>query len=104
MVLAALALAGQAARHAGLAWRVRRSAVLSGEVLALQGPVRVCSGAAGEPATCTSTGAGGLPAWAGIVLLVVALAGPAAMAIRLVVSGRRLPDQAEPRTFEGVMG
>jgi hypothetical protein len=74
--------------------------LFSGELLAVQGSVRVCGGAAGEPTTCT----GGLPTWAGIVLLMVAVAGPAAMAIRLVVSGRRLPDQAEPQTIEGVMG
>lgn len=73
-----------------------------GELLAIQGPVQVCSGAAGEPTTCT--GGGGLPTWASIILVVVAVAGPAAMAIRLVVSGRRLPDQAEPGTLEGAMG
>ncbi|HWG12547.1 MAG TPA: hypothetical protein VG268_04665 [Streptosporangiaceae bacterium] len=32
-----------------------------------------------------------------------ALHGPAAMAIRLVVSGRRLPGPAEPRILEGAV-
>jgi hypothetical protein len=73
-----------------------------GEFLAIQGPVQVCSGAPGEPTTCT--GGGGFPTWASIVLVAVAVAGPAAMAIRLVVSGRRLPDHAEPGTLEGAMG
>jgi hypothetical protein len=76
--------------------------LFSGAVLATGGPVQTCSGAAGKPMTCTSTGGGGLPAWAGIVLLVVAIAGPAAMAIRLVVSGRRWPGPAEPQIIEAV--
>jgi hypothetical protein len=77
--------------------------LFSGALLATGGPVQACSGAVGKPMTCTSAGSGGLPTWAGMVLLVVAVAGPAAMAIRLVVSGRRLPGQAEPRILEGVV-
>jgi hypothetical protein len=74
-----------------------------GELLAIQGAGQVCSGGGGQPTTCTST-EGGFPTWAGIVLLVVAVAAPAAMAIRLVVSGRRLPDQADPLILEGAVG
>lgn len=61
------------------------------------GQSQVCEGPSGGPVTCTSTGGGGLPAWAGIALIVIALGAPAAVAIRLAVSGRRVPRSAEPR-------
>jgi hypothetical protein len=76
-----------------------------GAVVAVGEPVQSqpCTGAAGKPITCTSTGGGGFPTWATVVLLVIAVAGPAAVAIRLVVSGRRLPGPAEPRILEGAV-
>lgn len=65
------------------------------------GSVQVCEGS-GSTTTCT--GGSGLPAWAGIILLLVALAAPAAMAIRLVTSGRRVQHPADPQILEGVAG
>lgn len=65
----------------------------------------VCGGGAGQATVCTSTGAasGGMPGWLGICLLVIAVLGPAAMAIRLVRSARRVGD-AEPLLPEPMRG
>lgn len=56
----------------------------------------VCTGGAGRPTVCTSTGAGGMPGWLGVLLLVITVLAPAAMAIRLVRSARRVAGDAEP--------
>ena len=50
------------------------------------------------------TGGGGVPAWVTILILVLAVVSPFAVAIRLLSRARRVPDQAEPRLLEGVAG
>ena len=64
----------------------------------------VCGGGAGRPTVCTSTGAGGMPGWLGALLLVIAVLAPAAMAIRLVYSARRVVGHAEPLLPEPMHG
>ena len=63
---------------------------------------QICSGAAGKPMTCTSTSSGGLPAWATVLLAVVALVAPVAVAIRLLLSARSVPAEAQPAAPEPV--
>jgi len=65
---------------------------------------QVCQGPAGGPVTCTSTGGGGLPTWASIVLFVVTLGAPVAVAIRLAVSGRQVPHPAGPPILQDAVG
>jgi hypothetical protein len=78
--------------------------LLVGAFATVSGGGQVCGGPVGKPMTCTSTGSGGLPAWAGIALLVVALGAPAAVAIRLAITGRRVAHPAEPQILEDAAG
>lgn len=77
-------------------------------LLAVIGPAghtsEVCGGGAGRPTVCTSTGASGMPGWLGVLLLVITVLAPAAMAIRLVYSARRVAGNAEPLLPEPMHG
>jgi hypothetical protein len=78
--------------------------LLLGVLGATSGPVEVCGGRAGQPTVCTSTGAGGMPGWLGVLLLVITVLAPAAMAIRLVYSAQRVAGNAEPLLPEPMHG
>jgi hypothetical protein len=56
----------------------------------------VCSGAAGQAATCVTQGGGGLPDWLRTFVFVLILAAPVAVAIRLLRRARRTPNRDEP--------
>jgi hypothetical protein len=71
-------------------------------VSASSGVAGPCSGN-GMIANCTS-GGGGMPAWVTILILVVAILAPFAVAIWLLSRARRVPEQAEPRFLEGAVG
>lgn len=60
------------------------------------GSSRVCSGAAGQAATCVTQGSGGLPGWLWTFVIVLIVAAPIAVAIRLLRQARRTPSQDEP--------
>jgi hypothetical protein len=60
------------------------------------GGSQVCSGAAGQAATCVTQGGGGLPDWLPAFVFVLVLAAPVAVAIRLLRLARRTPSQDEP--------
>ena len=87
-----------------LVWPGGYAAVLLLGVLGTSGAGQVCSGGTGRPTVCTSTGAGGMPGWLGVLLLVITVLAPAAMAIRLVHSARRIADPAEPLLTEPMHG
>lgn len=79
-------------------------ALVFGTVATVSEGGEACGGPVGKPVTCTSIGSSGLPAWAGIVLLVVALGAPAAVAIRLAITGRRMAHPAEPQILDDAAG
>jgi hypothetical protein len=56
----------------------------------------LCSGGAGEATTCVTQGGGGLPAWLEILVVVLIIAAPIAVAMRLLRRARLAPAQAEP--------
>jgi hypothetical protein len=60
------------------------------------GGSQVCSGVAGQAATCVTQGGGGLPDWLRTFVFVLILAAPVAVAIRLLRLARRTPNQDEP--------
>ena len=76
--------------------------IFVGLIGASSGTITQCSGGSGMITQCT--GGGGVPAWVTILILVVAVVSPFAVAIRLLSRARRVPDQAEPRLLEGVVG
>jgi hypothetical protein len=59
------------------------------------GGSQVCSGVAGQAATCVTQG-GGLPDWLRTFVFVLILAAPVAVAIRLLRRARPTPNQDEP--------
>jgi hypothetical protein len=63
-----------------------------------------CSGGTGRSTVCTSSGTGNMPGWLGILLLVITVLAPAAMAIRLVASAHRTAGDAEPLLPEPARG
>jgi hypothetical protein len=85
-----------------LVWPGGCAAVLLLGVLGASGAGEACTGRAGRPAVCTGTG--GMPGWLGVLLLVVTVLAPAAMAIRLAYSARRMADDAEPLLPEPMHG
>jgi hypothetical protein len=86
-----------------LVWPGGYAAVLLLGVLGSVGSVgEVCSGGSGRPTVCTGTG--GMPGWRGVLLLVITVLAPAAMAIRLVRSARRMAGDAEPLLPEPMYG
>jgi hypothetical protein len=85
-----------------LVWPGGYAAVLLLGVLGASGAGEVCTGRAGRPTVCTGTG--GMPGWLGVLLLVVTVLAPAAMAIRLAHSARRMADDAEPLLPEPMHG
>ncbi len=84
-----------------LVWPGGYAAVLLAGLTASSGG-EACTGGAGRPTVCT--GAGGMPGWLGVLLLVTTVLAPAAMAIRLVRSARRVAGDAEPLLPEPVHG
>lgn len=85
-----------------LVWPGGYVAVLLVAALPVSTSAESCTGGAGRPTVCT--GGGGLPGWAGILLLVITVLAPAAMAIRLVLGAQRVADEAEPLLPEPVRG
>ena len=59
------------------------------------GSSQVCSGVAGQAAHCVTQGGGGLPDWLRIFLVVLIVAAPIAVAIRLLRQARRTPSRGE---------
>lgn len=57
---------------------------------------QLCTGGAGHATTCVTQGGGGLPNWLGILIFVVIIAAPIAVAIRLLRRAQLASDQAEP--------
>jgi hypothetical protein len=71
-------------------------------LLQARASVLLCRTYPGGVTSCEGSGRL-LPWWPLTIVLVIAFAAPVAMAIRLVISGRRLPDQAEPRLADGAL-
>jgi len=85
-----------------LVWPGGLAAVLFVALAGASTGVTACSGSSGMITQCSTSG--GMPAWVTILILVVALVGPFAVAIWLLSRARRVPEQAEPRLLEGVVG